>query len=78
MKYEELVTHNKYPDGKGIHSVRIRHRTIGSYTDEVDGFLVNGCRKPSETEEDAVKKILKKRLKDIKKEESVIFELLTM
>ncbi len=68
MKYEDIISRNKYPNGDPFVVVKPLYKIIGSYEPESGGFLVNGCRKPSSTEDDAIKKILIKRLKEIKKE----------
>ncbi len=76
MKYEDIISRNTYPNGDSFAVVKPLYRMIGTYKPESGGFLVNGCRKPSSTEDEAIKKILVKRLKEIKKEDQLLRELL--
>lgn len=76
MKYEDLLTRNKYPNGKGIATVKIFHRYIGSYIEEQKGFHVFGSRKYTQTEEAAIENILRKRMSELDHERGIILDVL--
>lgn len=76
MKYDNFIKADTSPNGTQYFSVRTPKQTFGSIYPIDGGFLSGQCRKPVATLDEAVEKLLHRKLRTLREEMIVIEGLL--
>lgn len=73
---DDIIQKCTYPSGNTYYKVKVDKYFIGCYEPVDGGFLPSHCRTPLSTHEEAIKRLLRKRIKEIEKEAKKLKSLL--